>query len=141
MPKKHKNVGPAKNIVLKKFKTKHKFDMKKIVQDRLIEKERRKKAAELNVDINFLDLICETKMYDSAEDLPQSDDGLFNPANYNIPFESDSESDTSKSCSKRLLIMSIEIDPILVDIHYFNLIKTKWSPELKVCFISFILGI
>lgn len=79
------------------------------------------------------------KLENETNELPEvSEDSLLDAyKNYNIPFEDDP--DVSKSCSKRLHLMSIERDEIEANVHFGRLVKADWSPKLKVRFILFVL--
>ncbi|CAH1731762.1 unnamed protein product [Aphis gossypii] len=50
-------------------------------------------------------------------------------SNYNIPFDDNSNADSTELCTQRFKIMSLEENEVVAKIHFNHLMKANWSPE------------
>lgn len=125
MPKKNTNTSSKP----KKRKPVYKFDMKKILKERLAEKERNPAFYEKLRNINLV-VPAEIKNTNVDEGLPTLEHTIIDFSNYNIPFND--ITDLKQSCLQRLHVLSIEQNEIVANIHFNILMKANWSPVLKV---------
>jgi len=154
MPKtKKETINDKKQCTSKKTVSKRqrkfvfKFDMKKILEERWDEGNKLlKQSAEsdkemiVNNDLSQLyqENVNQTIDFEDNNTLPleliNMDHVVSDHSNYNIPFNDNSNADSTELCTQRFKIMSLEENEVVAKIHFNHLIKANWSPEFDVSF-------
>lgn len=123
-----------------------KFNIKEILEERKrfaeLSKERAQTVEQMKAYDNILKLQVKN-IFDKDDNksplVSTKLDFVFDKTKYNIPFSENLYTDTAESCSQRFLIMSLEQNELQTNIHYNHLMNSKWSPELNVRLVTFII--
>jgi len=141
-----KQCTSKKTVSKKRRKLVVKFDIKKKLKERCAERKLLKQSAESDeemiVNNDLYQLYQEnenqTINFEDNNKLPLKLINLnhivSDRSNYNIPFNDNSNADSTESCTQRFKIMSIEENEFVANIHFNHLMKANWSPEFNVSF-------
>jgi hypothetical protein len=136
-------------------KSRHKFNKRKIfkerkalrllryqIENKIAEEAKNSKKAETIEDKTIdeeiiLEKVSDPVIIDLNQDCSNSSLKLIKIAipdicKYKITLKINVESIESESCLKRLLLMSVEENVILANVHFNYLMKANWSPALDV---------
>jgi len=130
------------NIGVNKRKKVFKFDIQKILKERQADNDFWKRSAEIDKHMEAVDILYQAEvnkpLFENVIKSVPTKMGhvIFDHAKYNILFKNKQNIDIIQSFSHQLLLMSIEENELIANIHFINLMKADWSPSLNVCFLK-----
>lgn len=126
-------------------KKRFKFNIKEILKERQKDIKLSEERAETEEQMKTIDDLFQKEVKsifnDDGNEIPVVSselDLVVDSSKYNIPFSKTSYRTITKSCSRRLIIMSIEQNELQTNIHYNHLMSAKWSPRLYVRVITIV---
>lgn len=117
-----------------------KFDTQLILKERQADCIYWKRNAEIDEEMKIIDELFQKELQQEIDvefctASPTLGYIIFDHSKYNNIIQVSSDSDIS--CSQRLLLMSLEENELVANIHFHHLLKAGWLPEMDVCLFRF----